>query len=275
MDPLAELYFNYSLYNYVVGNPIVLIDPNGMEVESIAGGVRFTEEDAKSAFEVITGRKRNVYIDIIGNSQRRNSINGIDKQKGYGSWAVFATKNIGLANEALSSFGNGSLDNLVLETHGKVNSQGVSFIGTDDEGYGKMGTINSNEVAYVNSGATNAVNNSSIQSKVNDLKSLADKVTDGGRFIIAACFVGQGSAGKTFGENLNKLTGNRLNIYLPTNFLHPSDFITSTGRMVNINNSFRVDANIGWLRVSPNGNFSDLRSLRLSTDSQRPVKIAK
>ncbi|MFD2287954.1 hypothetical protein GJU39_22940 [Pedobacter petrophilus] len=65
MDPKAELYFSHSPYNYVAGNPILLVDPNGMEIISIAGGVRFTEEDAKSAFEVIIGQKRNVYINIM------------------------------------------------------------------------------------------------------------------------------------------------------------------------------------------------------------------
>ncbi len=61
IDPLCDMYKNYSPYNYVVNNPIRLIDPNGMEVEEIEGGITLTGEDAQNAFkqiqEMIGGQK--------------------------------------------------------------------------------------------------------------------------------------------------------------------------------------------------------------------------
>ncbi|MCB9052189.1 MAG: hypothetical protein H6556_22360 [Lewinellaceae bacterium] len=35
VDPMAEEYYPYSPYNYTLGNPISLIDPNGMSVDDI------------------------------------------------------------------------------------------------------------------------------------------------------------------------------------------------------------------------------------------------
>lgn len=32
LDPLAEKYYNLSPYTYCIGNPIRLVDPNGMDI---------------------------------------------------------------------------------------------------------------------------------------------------------------------------------------------------------------------------------------------------
>jgi hypothetical protein len=117
VDRMAEKYLPLPSYAFTLNNPIMLVDPNGMEVTAVDGGYRYTGSDAASAFNFLTSNKKNVYIALIENTTMRENTN----KHQYGDvWSVFAAASADEALTMTSFIKQGSLDNLVYEAHGGI-----------------------------------------------------------------------------------------------------------------------------------------------------------
>jgi len=55
IDPHSSSYVNLSAYSWAANNPLSVVDPTGMDIIHIEGGVRFTGEDAKNTFTSMFG----------------------------------------------------------------------------------------------------------------------------------------------------------------------------------------------------------------------------
>ncbi|MDZ7900694.1 MAG: RHS repeat-associated core domain-containing protein [Arcicella sp.] len=277
IDILSDKFRKYSPYSYSLNNPLRFIDPNGMEVRSIAGGIEFTGADAGEAFSVFTGRKNNVYIDITADSKEQNATANTK----YNSWAVFAISNFGIAREVLNIFKDKSLSNLVIEAHSIRHVKSGSFDGLkikSDEGRGL--SFNNEDIKSFNTDGAN-YSNAYAKNQVESLMGIMNKVKDGGNCIFAVCNLGtsQLGIGDLYAEQLSTLSGNRLNLFTINGL--SSAWINSTKGSSNIGatvvsgtlNSSLNGAQPYWNRIGASGSIIQTYREIILSDSNNPVEL--
>jgi RHS repeat-associated protein len=272
IDPLAEMYHGLSGYTYVLNNPLSFIDPTGMAVEEIEGGVRFTENDAKSAFMILSGKSKNAYIEVDKDKKNRDSMNADDKQFQNGAWSVFAVKSLHMAGVAMSALKDGQLNNLIVANHG-VDGKSTNYFAIEDNiNMNEENSITTLEIKGYNSKGGEGL--TAGEQEVSIFKNMASKVSNNGNFVFNFCNVGKGENGKTTLTELKVLLADRINIYLPTGASVSPKFNYSTGVGLNTNGSLNYDSNTKWIRSKPGvQNINTVNSIQMSSKPAKPLII--
>jgi RHS repeat-associated protein len=215
LDAFSANYISHSGFAYGLNNPIKLLDPDGNDVVSISGGLRFTGSDAISAYNLYTGKYKNALVYIEPIEQYRKEINSKDKIQAHAGWAVFGVSNFEQGAKLTSFLPNKSLNNLILSNHGNSNNIFSLFqFDGSDEALSSKNSFTSEDILHFNMGT---IKEDSPQNKSLDaILSMIDKVRDGGNCLWGFCSTGRGSAGEFSLNQINEMTKNRVQNYLPT-----------------------------------------------------------
>jgi RHS repeat-associated protein len=214
-DPLADKYYSWSPYNYCINNPLNVIDPLGLDIEKITGGWRFTGEDAQSAFDIITNRKKNALIDVRSEEEGSEKVNYKKDPNYYGQWAVFSTGSLKEGIDMLRSFENNSINNLAIATHGWAGMFENKPLKQNDED----DQVLASEITNYNTNKSK--NNAKTNDLIGSVAKIGDKISKNGNIIFIACFSGKGAEGKELLAGLNTLFRNKANVFF-THGLFPS-----------------------------------------------------
>jgi hypothetical protein len=233
------MYPHISPYSYCEGNPIMLIDPNGMNT------IRNNQEDAIAELDA-SNASRNVLIAIRNGDKvfEYDKIKKGNPDVAYDGWHVITATDIEDANTQLQSYMSDNdiseLDNLVISAHGNTSSMYITKEWISNSK--KINALDFNNIMFY--GKDNTGVEPAIVNGVNALAEVVKTVKKDGNLVFTNCNNGgDGNLSKYVHTALNS----NINVYnnlgsglvfgkesgrLNFNSLSSSSFIHHTGKMV-------------------------------------------
>jgi RHS repeat-associated protein len=255
VDPLAEEFPNFNPYNYVMQNPINLTDPTGMCPDEGSGS-----EPLKNVIIYITSFENKELYQKNGNKKDGwDILYAVDIVDGY--------------NQVNEKYGENSIDNLVLRSHGldegKLDIGGVvaSEGGGSPEkvkfdNFGLSYFENMSKDEFLSEGFTEKEYNN-----YTSFISLSTKIKNGGNMIFSGCLVGKNDL---FTDRITRMFGSGKNI----NFF----FNVGLGgiNLGNYNDSIKYeDSPEKILFYNSTGQKSYVNDVILNNNSNNPLTIKK
>jgi len=277
VDLKAEEYLSSSPYIYVLNSPMLLVDPNGMEVEIIEGGYRYTGSEVMSIYTFLSSKAKNVYIALIEDPKLRENTANTAAEK-YGQWRVLAVSDVKQAAFMARFIQNRSVKNMVFQAHG-----GTTWGPNKDNFFLtriKLDDKSNRENAITANHIDNHMNGE-YDEHVDLINCLMDKVSDDGRFVFETCMTARGAGGDVILQSLYNLSGKRINIYGSTELVRHS-----LGKKGNPNLGIGIDGSMsggaqntvrGWKGILTSDDkihhFSDI--IVHSNVDEAPLEIIK